>query len=87
MFTFLQSRLSLDSQAQLQVWSRRLLRAGAIILFLLLGTVALSFETLFAAGDRIDFKVGEVATQDVLAPRSLVYNSEILTEQEKQDAI
>lgn len=87
MFTFLQSRLSLDSQAQLQVWLRRLLRAGAIILFLLLGTAALAFETLFAAGDRIDFKVGEVAAQDVLAPRSLVYNSEILTEQEKQDAI
>lgn len=87
MFTFLTSRLSLDHQAQFQVWARRLTVASAIVVFLLLGTAALSFETLFASGDRIDFQVGEVATRDVLAPRSLAYNSDILTEQEKQDAI
>lgn len=87
MLNSLTNRLTIDRQAKLQVWSRRLFIAGAIILFIALGTAALSFDTLFALGDRIDFEVDEVATRDVLAPRSLIYNSDILTEQERQDRI
>ncbi len=87
MLPFFTNQLSPDQQARLEGWSRRLVIIGAIGLFIVLGTTALSFDPLFSADDSIDFEVGEVATRDVLAPRSLVYNSDILTEQERQDAI
>jgi hypothetical protein len=50
-----------------------------------LGTAAILILPLLTAG-RIDLNAGEVASEDIRAPRSLTYDSDMLTNQARDDA-
>lgn len=78
---------ALPQQPETPDWLHRAMVAGAIIAFVLLGALALSFDTLVLARDTVQIQVGDVAPRDISAPRSLVYNSDVLTEQARTDAI
>ena len=80
------NRLRADQQARLEFWLRGVAVITLTGLFILLGTLALAFETLVSTQDSVQLAVDDVADQDILAPRSLTYNSEVLTEQARQDA-
>jgi len=61
--------------------------AGAIIAFLMAGTLSLAFAPLVETRSTVQLQVGDVAARDIPAPRSLVYESDVLTEQAQQEAI
>ena len=76
-----------EQRASAELWGRRSLVVGALTLFILIGTLALSIETLLEGQNTLQLQVDEVAPEDILAPSSLVYNSAVLTEQAQQEAI
>lgn len=71
----------------LQEWGQRVVVFAALLFFVVVGAFALALGDLIAARDTLQLKVGDVATRDILAPRSLTYDSEVLTEQARQAAI
>jgi cyclic-di-AMP phosphodiesterase PgpH len=83
MFTAWLGRLPEKQQERVQY----LLVWGSLTLFVLLGTLALALDEIISADESLNLAAGDVATRDVLAPRSLTYESTVLTEQARQDAI
>lgn len=55
--------------------------------FVLVGAVILASNALFPADEAVTLQAGEVAPHDILAPRSLKYESEVLTEAKRNAAI
>ncbi len=55
--------------------------------FVLVGAVILASNALFPSDEAVALQVGEVAPHDILAPRSLKYESEVLTEAKRNAAI
>lgn len=68
-------------------WGQRISVMSLIGLYLLLGTLALSLDALISDDDIVRLNEGDVADRDILAPRSLIYDSDYLTEQARQEAI
>ena len=69
---------------------RRLLHwaiaAGLIIAFVGGGSVVLAYDSLVSSASRLILEVGDVAARDVLSPRSLTYESDVLTG-DKREAV
>ena len=67
------------------------LRLVLIQVFLLLITAGASFAAVFYLNlnpaPATDLEAGDVASQDILAPRSITYESQVITEEERQDAL
>jgi len=65
------------------------LRRGVYALFLsvfvLIGALIVASDVLFPSNTKVALEVGQVAPQDILAPRSLKYESDVLS-QAKRDA-
>lgn len=59
---------------------------GLIAAFVGGGSVVLAYDSLASSAARLVLEVGDVAPQDVLAPRSITYESEVLTEDKRQAA-
>jgi len=76
-----------EQEERIRFWVRRAIILGSIVLFVLLGTLALAFETLITTRSTIQLQVGDVVSRDILAPRSLAYSSDVLTQLAQQDAI
>lgn len=66
---------------------RRLGLVALGVSFLLLITSILSLDALFPADRMSDFQIGAVLEEDVRAPRSTTYVSEVLTERARNDAV
>lgn len=68
---------------------QRTLRKSVYVLllaaFVLSGSVIIASDTLFPSGAKVALEVGDVSPHDILAPRSLKYESEVLS-QAKRDA-
>lgn len=59
----------------------------AALLFLILATVIVAFEDVFPSGVETDsLAEGSIAQQDIYAPQSITYTSDVLTEQRKEAA-
>ncbi|MBN1967711.1 MAG: HDIG domain-containing protein [Anaerolineae bacterium] len=58
-----------------------------LVLFVLTGTVLVSYDALAAANQSLVLEAGQVAPEDVRAPFSRVYESALLTEQARQLAM
>ena len=72
-------RLSSD-QVQYLSW------AGIALLFIVLGTIILSFETLFPTSDSIQLAIGDVAQEDIFAPYDITYQSDVLLAERRRAA-
>ncbi len=57
-----------------------------VFLIAILGTYALLFFQISIRKTSYTLQVGDVATQDILSPRTITYESRILTEQAQADA-
>jgi putative nucleotidyltransferase with HDIG domain len=62
------------------------LAAGLIAAFVSSGSVVLAYDSLVSSASRLVLEVGDVAPRDVLAPRSMTYESDVLTEDKRQAA-
>src|SRR5688500_17600575 len=82
-----QENLSEAQAAQVSQWAKRTMTGALVLAFILSGTLALAFDTLVSRENSVNLAVGDVATRDILAPRSLTYNSQIMTDQARRDAI
>ena len=59
----------------------------AALLFVLLATIIVAGGSLFFGGNTLaNLKVGSIPTENILAPRSITYESDVLTERSRQDA-
>ncbi len=87
MIDFWLQRLPPERRQPIRKRLTRLVNMSAVALFVLLGTLALTADRLVAQQDQLDLRVGAVASEDILAPGSLTYNSDVLTQQVRQDAI
>lgn len=83
---WLENRLNLRSD-QIEVYLQRLVITLAATVFVLLSTLIVASVDLFPSQGGVDqLKEGEVSTRDVFAPRSITYNSAILTQQRRDEA-
>jgi putative nucleotidyltransferase with HDIG domain len=71
----------------LQTTLRTSLYGLFVAAFVLVGAVILASNALFPADEAVTLQAGEVAPHDILAPRSLKYESEVLTEAKRNAAI
>ncbi len=67
--------------------SGQVLRILLAILFVGLATVIVGYDALAAGQQALALQVGQVAPQDILAPFSISYESEVLTRQRIQVAM
>ncbi len=58
---------------------------GAALTFVLLATVIVASEALLPGGDVSSLQVGSIAPRNILAPRGVTYESEVLTEQLRRE--
>lgn len=66
---------------------RRIAVVSAAVLFLVIGTTIVAFDSIFSSTSMIaSLDVGDEAPTDIYAPRSISYTSEVLTEQLRQEA-
>lgn len=59
---------------------------GAALTFVMLATIIVASEALLPGGDVSSLRVGSIAPSNILAPRSVTYESEVLTEQLRREA-
>ena len=65
----------------------RLVVTLAALFFLLLATVLVAFESVFPGQDNVELlQVGRVAQQDIYAPETITYTSDVLTAQRQEQA-
>ncbi|MCI0713454.1 MAG: HDIG domain-containing protein [Chloroflexi bacterium] len=57
------------------------------MLYLLVGLIIMTFDTLVPLGGQVRFEVGDIPQQDIFAPESRTYESAVLTEERRQQAI
>ncbi len=67
--------------------SALVLRGLLAIVFVTLATVIVGYDALVAGQQALTLQVGQVAPQDILAPFSISYESEVLTQQRIQVAM
>jgi putative nucleotidyltransferase with HDIG domain len=61
---------------------------GAIgALFLFIGLIIMTFDTLVPIGNQVRFEVGDIPQEDIFAPESRTYESAVLTEERRTQAI
>lgn len=71
----------------LQTTLRKSVYVLLLAAFVLLGAVILAAEALFPSDEAVALEVGEVAPHDILAPRSLKYESQVLSEAKRNAAM
>lgn len=81
------ARLPENRQNQVRLWGQRLVLWGALALFVFFGTFSIALDKIISSDDTLTLEAGDVAPRDVLAPRSLIFDSPVLTEQARQEAI
>jgi cyclic-di-AMP phosphodiesterase PgpH len=59
---------------------------GSALLFVLLATLIIAGEALFGARLTSSLQVGDIAAENILAPRSVTYNSDVLTQRSQREA-
>ena len=64
----------------------RLIVTLAAMGFILISTLIVSFDTVFSQNSVSSLQVGDVASENILAPERIEYVSDLLTEQRRQDA-
>ena len=59
---------------------------GIAIAFVLAGSVILAIEALFPSGNKVQLAVNDIASEDILAPYDLTYQSAVLLEERRKSA-
>ncbi|WP_119072627.1 HD family phosphohydrolase [Aggregatilinea lenta] len=62
------------------------LAAGLLAAFVGSGSVVLAYDSIVSSAARLVLEVGDVSPRDVLAPRSITYESDVLTEDKREAA-
>ncbi len=57
-----------------------------MVVFLIVGTLILSFDTFFPSGNRFQLEVGDIAPEDIFAPEDRTYISTVRTEEKRNEA-
>lgn len=60
---------------------------GAAFAFVVIATLIVAFDSLLPGNDIVTLEVGDIATEDIRAPFNWGYESDVLTERERQLAI
>jgi putative nucleotidyltransferase with HDIG domain len=75
-------------EEQVEVLFMRLLASVGVTGFILLLTAIVAFQPIFLGHQEYEaFQVGRIIQQDVFAPETIVFVSDVLTEQRRQQAI
>lgn len=74
-------------QDQLQDWLRRGLYVVLVGVFVAVGAFIIASEVILPSNTRVALEENDVAPRDVLAPRSLKYESEVLTAAKREAAV
>lgn len=82
-----EKQVTTNGTEALQATLRQSVYALFVVTFVLVGSVILASEALFPSDAAVALEVGEVAPHDILAPRSLKYESQVLTEAKRNAAI
>jgi putative nucleotidyltransferase with HDIG domain len=60
---------------------------GVVVMFIVVSTAIVAFDSLFWRESVDVLQVGSIAQQNILAPNSITYVSEVLTERSRQEAV
>ena len=74
-------------QADWQLIARRTIYATLVIVFVMGGGFIIASEAILPSSSKVTLEEGEVAPRDILAPRSLKYESGVLTESKRRAAV
>jgi putative nucleotidyltransferase with HDIG domain len=77
----------LRNQDSLHLTLRKSIYALGLLTFVLSGTLIVAGDVLFPSGLKVALEVGDVSANDVLAPRSLKYESDVLWQAKREAAI
>jgi putative nucleotidyltransferase with HDIG domain len=80
-------RFDVLRQADWQLIMRRAVYAVLVIAFIVSGGFIIASEAILPSRSKVTLEVGQAAPRDVLAPRSLNYESTILTEAKRKAAV
>ncbi len=77
----------LRNQDSLHLTLRKSVYALGLLAFVLSGTLIIAADVLFPSGVKVALEVGDVSPHDILAPRSLKYESDVLWQAKREAEI